>query len=59
MDGQWEEVDEFIVKNQLGRDADLEAALASRPDLQAKLETALRKNSPDDNPGISEDSGIV
>ena len=38
---------------------DLEVALASRPDLQAKLETALRKNSPDDNPGISEDSGIV
>lgn len=32
MDGQWEEVDEFIVKNQLGRDADLEAALARNAD---------------------------
>ena len=32
MDGQWDEIDEFIVVNQLGRDADLEAALARNAD---------------------------
>ena len=32
MDGQWGEIDEFIVVNQLGRDADLEAALARNAD---------------------------
>ena len=32
MDGQGDEIDEFIVVNQLGRDADLEAALARNAD---------------------------
>jgi hypothetical protein len=38
---------------------DLERALAARPDLRAKLEAGVREISPDDNPGIFEDSGIV